>query len=92
MWCHGCSQSHINPLCHANRTVSALPSDMDTALADCFFPGCPLPLPVSLQDDPPPLPSHPFTPITPSEISAALARSSNSSAPGPSSLNYKLIK
>jgi hypothetical protein len=45
----------------------------------------------SLQD-PDPLPTRPWVPITPEEISEALKDTSNKSAPGPSGINYKIIK
>jgi len=43
-------------------------------------------------DDPPPLPPCDFTPITHEEVANTLAKTSNKSTPGPSSIMYKLIK
>jgi hypothetical protein len=42
--------------------------------------------------DPDPLPTRPWTPITSDEIIEALKGTNNKSAPGPSGINYKLIK
>jgi len=43
-------------------------------------------------DDPTPLPPHDFPPITEEEIQAAIAPTSNKSAPGSSGINYTLLK
>ena len=43
-------------------------------------------------DDPPPLPPCDFTPITEEEITAAIAPTSNKSAPGSSGIGYTLLK
>ena len=42
--------------------------------------------------DPPPLATRPWTPITPDEIHASLKDTNNKSAPGPSGINYKILK
>ena len=47
--------------------------------------------PVQL-DDPNPLPARDFPEISQEEIAAALAKTSNKSAPGSSGINYKLLK
>ena len=43
-------------------------------------------------DDPEPLPIWDLPPITHAEVVAALSKTSNKSAPGPSRINYKLLK
>ncbi|KAF8623926.1 hypothetical protein AX17_007254 [Amanita inopinata Kibby_2008] len=43
-------------------------------------------------DDPPPIPTRPFTPFGLEEVSNALAGTSNTSAPGQSGSSYRLIK
>ena len=42
--------------------------------------------------DPPSLPTRPWTPITRDEIQSSIKDTSNKSAPGPSGINYKLLK
>ena len=42
--------------------------------------------------DPAPLPTRPWIPIKTEEISEALKDTSNKSAPGPSGINYKILK
>ena len=46
----------------------------------------------SQPDDPPPQPVREWPPIIDEEIKAALSGTSNGSAPGPSGINYKLLK
>ena len=43
-------------------------------------------------DDPPPLPERPWLPIAIDEITEAIKGTSNKSAPGPSGINYKILK
>jgi hypothetical protein len=43
-------------------------------------------------NDPAPLPTRPWTPINTEEIREALKDTSNKSAPGPSGINYKILK
>jgi hypothetical protein len=65
---------------------------MDTSLTQHFFSGAPLPLPIHLWDDPPTLPACTLSSLVTDKIHLALLWTSNSSAPGPSGLSYKLIK
>jgi hypothetical protein len=44
------------------------------------------------EDDPPPLPTRTWTPITPEDITTALSMASDSSAPGPSGIGYRILK
>jgi Reverse transcriptase (RNA-dependent DNA polymerase) len=65
---------------------------MSSTLRSHFFPPDPPPIDPSLPTDPLPLPPHPLPVITTAEVSAALTPTSNSSAPGPSGIGYKLLK
>ena len=47
---------------------------------------------LAAQHDPPPLPPHPWILIVKEEIHEALKDTSNKSAPGPSGINYKILK
>ena len=47
---------------------------------------------INQPDDPPPLPTRQLEPITEAEVLRALTPTSNSSAPGPSGIGYKLLK
>jgi len=90
-WHHGRRISTIPPL----RTPAGLSHDrqlMGDALAARFFPISSSPVAPSQPDDPAPHPVRNFDPIIPEEISTALLSCSNSSAPGLSGINYKLVK
>jgi len=65
---------------------------MNDALADLFFPRDRPEVNAAQPDDPPPLPTRCWSPFTLEEIQTALAHTSNHSAPGLSSVNYKLLK
>jgi Reverse transcriptase (RNA-dependent DNA polymerase) len=65
---------------------------MSSTLRSRFFPPDPPPVDPSLPTDPLPLPPRPIHPVSAAEISAALSPTSNSSAPGPSGIGYKLLK
>ena len=91
-WRKGRSIKRIPPLLIAPSTLSHVTSEMSDALRQCFFV-TDRPQVAPLQpDDPPPLPTCDFPPITESEISSALADTSNKSAPGSSGISYKLLK
>ena len=65
---------------------------MSKALQQCFFvTDRPQVTPIQ-PDNPTPLAVREFTPITNTEISEALSKTSNKSAPGSSGINYKLLK
>jgi hypothetical protein len=57
-----------------------------------FFPTNPTHVEPSQPDDPEPLPTWSWNPITDEEVTRALADTSNKSAPGPSGVGYKLLK
>ena len=91
-WRKGRSIKCIPPLLIAPSTLSHITSEMSDALRQHFFV-TDRPQVAPLQpDDPLPLPTHDFSPITESEIGSALAGTSNKSAPGSSSIPYKLLK
>ena len=84
----------LPPLKDTNGAVHSDTNTKASLLKDRFFPRKANTVNIdqaSLQD-PPPLPSRPWTPITPEEIQSALRDTSNKSAPGPSGINYKLLK
>jgi hypothetical protein len=77
------------------RTPSGLaiePEDQCRAFADAFFPQQIPNVGQSQPSDPPARPIHPFHPVTHHEIGDALADTSNTSAPGPSGIGYRLVK
>jgi ribonuclease HI len=68
------------------------PEDQCRAFADAFFPRQIPNVERIQQNDPPARPTRPLHPITRQEIEDALADTSNTSAPGPSGIGYRLIK
>ena len=91
-WRKGRSIKRIPPLLIAPSVRSHDPTAMGEALRKRFFvTDRPQVAPIQ-PDDPDPLPVRDFTPITQSEISDALSKTSNTSAPGSSGINYKLLK
>ncbi len=65
---------------------------MSQALTTRFFPSSRTVVDPSQPDDPDPVRTRDFVPITADEIRDALSQTSNSSAPGLSGVNYKLLK
>jgi hypothetical protein len=59
---------------------------------DKFFPANPATVQMIQEDDPPPLPLRVWAEITPEEVSNALKTASDTSAPGPSGISYRLLK
>jgi hypothetical protein len=57
-----------------------------------FFPSACCPIAPSQNDDPNPLPVQDFKPIIEDKVVHALSTTSNSSTPGLSGVNYKLLK
>ena len=70
---------------------SANPDDIGSEFKKRFF-HFPRPPPPALELPGPRLPQRPFYKITPGEVTLALAATSNKSAPGPSGINYELVK
>ena len=57
----------------------------------CFFPPEPQPVETHQEDDPPPLPPQQWMPITTTDVAEALKTTTNNTAPGPSSVSYRLL-
>ena len=93
-WHHGRQSSRIPPL----QSVSMLGDlacsheDISTSLTSRFFPPVSSQVLPSQPDDPSPLPTRDWPPISADEIQDALATTSNSSTPGLSGINYKVVK
>jgi ribonuclease HI len=68
------------------------PDDQCRAFADAFFPQQIPNVERDQPEDPPARPTRPFHPITLHEIEEALADTSNTSAPGPSGIGYRILK
>jgi len=65
---------------------------MSTALSHCFFTTDGPEVSPFQPDDLEPLPVWDLPPITHAKVAAALSKTSNKSTPGPSGINYKLLK
>jgi len=91
-WCKGQSIKQIPPLLTSNTTISHVPHIMSEVLLWRFFTTEGPQVSSVEPDDPAPLPVQDFPTITQEEIAVALAKTSNKSAPGCSSINYKLLK
>ena len=77
-----------NGITHSDTDVKA------TLLKTRFFPPKAnlVDIAIASSQDPDPLITRPWTPIDAAEIAEALKDTSNKSAPGPSGINYKLLK
>ena len=73
---------------HSNTATKA------SLLKDRFFPAKSntVNIAVAAAQDPPALPTRPWVPIEIDEIAEALKDTSNKSAPGPSGINYQILK
>ena len=91
-WRHGRRATRIPPLRAADGSFTQKPEDAAPLLAGRFFPTSASTISPSHPDDPPPLRERDWPPFSAEEINDALANTSNSSAPGISGINYKLIK
>ena len=84
----------LPPLKDTNGNIHSDTSTKASLLKDRFFP--PKTNTVNIEQaalyDPEPLPPRPWIPITADEIHTSLMDTSNKSAPGPSGINYKLLK
>jgi hypothetical protein len=80
------------PLRDVNRSAVEKPEDKAKVFHNKFFPSCPTPVPTHHPTDPPPKPARQWDNISGDEVTAALATASNSSAPGPSGIGYKILK
>jgi len=91
-WHKGRSIKRIPPLLTSHASLSHNPVHMSATLQQRFFvTDHPQVAPIQ-PDDPEPLPPHDFPPITEEKIMAAIALTSNKSAPGSSGINYTLLK
>lgn len=68
------------------------PEIQSQSFASTFFPSSAPHVATHLPDDPPPLPSRPFAPISDEEIRKTLLETSNVTAPGESGITWRLIK
>jgi len=91
-WRKGRSIKCIPPLLVAPLCLSDDVSEMTEAFKQRFFVTDYPEVNPFQHDDPPPLPLRDLAPITQSEITSALADTSNKSAPGLSGINYQLLK
>ena len=83
----------LPPLKDANGDVHSDTNIKAALLKDRFFPtkSNTVDIDKAARNDPPPLDTRPWTPIT-KEEHKALKNTSNKSAPGPSGINYKILK
>jgi len=91
-WRHGRRANRIPPLLKPDGSLASSHTDLRQVLSERFFPTVPKLIPDSDPDDPLPLPQQHFDPISEEEVAKNLATSSNKSAPGPTSITYKLLK
>ena len=92
-WRHGRRLTRIPPLRDPSSGEFVFRTDkIAPVLSSRFFPTSPPTVSPSQPDDPDPLPRRDWPPITSDEIQGALASTTNSSTPGPSGINYKLLK
>ena len=84
----------LPPLKDANGDVHSDTNMKASLLKNRFFPpkSNTVDIDQASRHDPPSLPTRPWTPITRDEIQSSLKDTSNKSAPGPSGINYKLLK
>ena len=90
-WQRGRRVSKIPPLT-VDGVTAQRPEDIAPLFRDRFFPTQPAHVEKAQPDDPPPEPRHTHHPVSTEEVADALRPTSNSSAPGPSGIGYKLIK
>ena len=84
----------LPPLKDTNREINSDTQTKASLLKERFFPEKTNTVNIDLAsfDNPPPLPVRPWRPITTEEIHESLKDTSNKSAPGPSGINYKILK
>ena len=91
-WRHGRRATRIPPLRKPDDSYAHSTEEVAPLLSTRFFPHTTDVVHPSHPDDPPSRPRRDWPPITRDEIGTALASTSNSSAPGISGVNYKLLK
>ena len=84
----------LPPLKDANGSIHSDTLSKASILKNRFFPekNNAVNIAAASTDDPPPLPERPWLPISIEEIAEAINGTSNKSAPGPSGINYKILK
>ncbi len=88
----GCQVSTFPPLRSAAGELVNDPTLKADVLKACFFPPICATIEASQPDDPAPLPTRQWEPISITEVSRALSGASAKSAPGPSGVGYTLLK
>ena len=84
----------LPPLKDADQNIHSDTVTKSTLLKNRFFPDKTNTVDIEQAslNNPPPLTTRPWMPITAEEIHESLKDTSNKSAPGPSGINYKLLK
>ena len=91
-WRHSRKNSVITVLKQPDSTLTYDPQEMATTLSQRFFtPDSGIPI-SSFLDDPPPLPTCPWHPLTDEEIASCLKDTANTSAPGNSGIAWWMLK
>jgi hypothetical protein len=91
--CRRGRQSNIFPALHdVGGNLITHPADKAQVLKEKFFPATPTSVELNQDSDPRPHPTHTWGPITGEEVSATLKGTSASSALGPSSVGYPILK
>ncbi|KAG5221479.1 Muscle M-line assembly protein [Salix suchowensis] len=90
-WSAGKHGSCIPPLI-TDDGIAVSAAELGETLKSAFFPPSPSQVEVAQANDMPGRPVRDFVPISIEEVSQALSSTSNASAPGPSEINYRLIK
>jgi hypothetical protein len=88
---NGRRETHLSPLCIDGSLIQD-PEQMANAFRHRFFLSAITNIDTSQPDDPPPLPPRPYIPISQEEVATALKNTANSSAPGISGINHKILK
>ena len=84
----------LPPLKDADGSIHSDTLTKATLLKNRFFPekNNAVDITAASVNDPPPLPERTWSPISKEEIAEAIKSTSNKSAPGPSGINYKILK
>ena len=91
-WRHSCKNSIITALKQPDSTLTYNPQEMAATLSRQFTtPDSGIPI-SSFSDDPPPLPTRPWHPLTGEEIARCLKDTANTSAPGNSGITWWMLK
>jgi hypothetical protein len=88
----GCPTNTFPPLCDTDNMLVDNLTCKAQIFQQCFFLEAPPSVQPIQEDDPPPCPTHTWTPITPEDVTTTLSTALDSSAPGPSSIGYRILK